>query len=41
MRDLESSLQAFVEFLLHGQLVRQNAAPCFVRSVRGLLSRGR
>jgi hypothetical protein len=34
MRDVESSLQAFGEFLLKGQLVRQNAAPYFVRWVR-------
>jgi len=39
MRDLESSLQAFGEFLLKGQLVRQNAAPYFVRWVRRFLSR--
>lgn len=39
MRDLESSLQAFREFFLKGQLVRQNAAPYFVRWVRRFLSR--
>ena len=39
MRDLESSLQAFAEFLLKGQLVRHNAAPYFVRWVRRFLSR--
>jgi hypothetical protein len=39
MRDLESSLQAFGEFLLKGQLVRPNAAPYFVRWVRRFLSR--
>ena len=39
MRDLESSLQAFGQFLLKGQLVRQNAAPYFVRWVRLFLSR--
>ena len=39
MRDLESSLQTFGEFLLKGQLVRQNAAPYFVRWVRRFLLR--
>jgi integron integrase len=39
MRDVESSLQAFGEFLLKEQLVRQNAAPYFVRWVRRFLSR--
>lgn len=39
MHDLERSLQPFGEFLLKGQLVRQNAAPHFVRWVRRFLSR--
>ena len=39
MRDLESSLQTFSEFLLKAQLVRPTAAPYFVRWVRGFLSR--
>ena len=39
MRDLERSLQPFGEFLLKGQLVRQNAAFYFVRWVRRFRSR--
>lgn len=39
MRELESSLQQFGEFLLKGQLVRQTAVPYFVRWVRRFLSR--
>ena len=39
MRELESSLQTFGEFLLRAQLVRQTAAPYFVRWVRRFLSR--
>ena len=39
MRELESSLQAFGEFLLKAQLVRPAAAPYFVRWVRRFLSR--
>ncbi len=39
MRDLDSSLQEFGEFLLKSQLVRPPAAPCFVRWVRRFLSR--
>jgi hypothetical protein len=39
MRDLESSLQAFGEFILKRQLVRENVAPYFVRWVRRFLSR--
>jgi integron integrase len=39
MRDLESSLQPFGEFLLKAQLVREKAAPYFVRWVRQFLSR--
>ncbi len=39
MRDLESALQAFGEFLLKGQSVRQTAAPYFVRWVQRFLSR--
>jgi hypothetical protein len=38
MRELEASLQQFGEFLLKGQLVRQSAAPHFVRWVRRFLS---
>jgi len=34
MRDTESSLQQFGEFLLKRQLVRRSAAPYFVRWVR-------
>ena len=34
MRELESSLQQFAEFLLKAQLVRPNAAPFVVRAVR-------
>ena len=39
MRELESSLQQFGEFLLKAQLVRPAAAPYFVRWVRRVLSR--
>ncbi len=39
MRELESSLQEFGEFLLKGQLVRSTAAPYFVRWVRRFLAR--
>ena len=39
MRELESSLQSFGEFLLEAQLVRPTAAPYVVRWVRRFLSR--
>ncbi len=39
MRELESSLQQFGEFLLKAQLARPAAAPYFVRWVRRFLSR--
>lgn len=39
MREVESSLQQFGEFLLKGQLVRANAAPFAVRWVRLFLDR--
>ena len=39
MRELESSLQEFGEFLLKAQLARPAAAPYFVRWVRRFLSR--
>jgi hypothetical protein len=39
MRELESSLHEFGEFLLKAQLVRPTAAPYFVRWVRRFLSR--
>ncbi len=39
MRELESSLQSFGEFLLKSQVVRPNAAPYFVRWVRRFLGR--
>lgn len=39
MRELESLLQQFGEFLLKAQLVRSTAAPYFVRWVRRFLSR--
>ena len=39
MRELESSLQQFGEFLLKAQLVRPTAAPYFVRWVRRFLPR--
>ena len=39
MRELESSLQAFGEYLLKAQLVRPNAAPYVVRWVRRFLAR--
>ncbi len=38
MRELESSLQQFGEFLLKARLVREKAAPYFVRWVRRFLS---
>jgi hypothetical protein len=40
MRELESSLQEFGEFLLKAQLVRPTAAPYFVRWVRRFLGDG-
>lgn len=39
MRELESSLQSFGEYLLKAQIVRSNAAPYFVRWVRRFLAR--
>jgi hypothetical protein len=39
MRELESSLQSFGEFLLKAQLVQPTAAPYFVRWGRRFLSR--
>jgi hypothetical protein len=39
MRETESSLQQFGEFLLKRELVRQSAAPYFVRWVRQFLAR--
>ena len=39
MRELETSLQQFGEFLLKAQLARPQAAPYFVRWVRRFLSR--
>jgi len=39
MRELESSLQSFGEYLLKAQIVRPNAAPYVVRWVRRFLSR--
>ena len=39
MRELESSLQQFGEFLLKAQLARETVAPHFVRWVRRFLSR--
>jgi integrase len=39
MRELEASLQAFGEFVLKRELVRENAAPHVVRWVRRFLSR--
>jgi integrase len=39
MRELESSLQRFGEYLLRAQLVREKARPYFVRWVRQFLSR--
>lgn len=39
MRELESSLQSFGEYLLEAKLVRSTAAPYFVRWVRQFLSR--
>ena len=39
MRELESSLQQFGEFILKAQWVRPSAAPYFVRWVRRFLSR--
>ena len=39
MRELETSLQQFGEFLLKAQLVQEKAAPYCVRWVRGFLTR--
>lgn len=39
MRELETSLQQFGEFLLKAQVVRDKAAPYCVRWVRRFLSR--
>jgi hypothetical protein len=39
MRELESSLQQFAEFLLKGQLMHPKAAPFAVRWVRSFLQR--
>ncbi|MEQ1912584.1 MAG: hypothetical protein ABMA15_27440, partial [Vicinamibacterales bacterium] len=39
VRELESSLQQFGEFLLRERLVKENAAPYCVRSVRQFLGR--
>jgi hypothetical protein len=39
MRELESSLQSFGEYLLKAQIARPNAAPYFVRWVRRFLAR--
>jgi hypothetical protein len=39
MRELETSLQEFGEFLRTGQLARPAAAPYFVRWVRRFLTR--
>ena len=39
MRELESSLQPYGEFLLNAPLVRPTAAPYFVRGVRRFLAR--
>jgi hypothetical protein len=39
MRELESWLQQFAEFLLRGQLMRPRAAPFAVRWVRSFLQR--
>ena len=39
MRELESSLQSFGEYLLKAQIARPNAAPYFVRWVRRFLGR--
>ena len=39
MRELESSLQSFGEYLLKAQLARSSAAPYFVRWVRRFLAR--
>ena len=39
MRELESSLQQFGEFLLKARLVKESAAPYCVRSVRQFLGR--
>ena len=39
MREIESSLQPFGEFLLRGRLVQENAAPHCVRWVRRFLTR--
>ena len=39
MRELETSLQQFGEFLLKAQLVKEKAAPYCVASVRRFLTR--
>lgn len=39
VRELEASLQQFGEFILRAQLVKENAAPYFVRWVRRFLTR--
>jgi hypothetical protein len=39
MRELESSLQQFGEFVLKAQLAKENAAPYCVRWVRRFLTR--
>lgn len=39
MRDLEPSLQQFAEFVLKARLVKENAAPYYVRWVRRFLNR--
>ncbi len=39
MRELETSLQQFSEFLLKARLVEERAAPCCVRRVRRFLTR--
>jgi hypothetical protein len=39
MQPMEASLQQFAEFLLKRRLVRERAAPFFVRWVRRFLSR--
>ena len=39
MRELETSLQQFGEFLLKARLVKERSAPFFVRYVRQFLTR--
>ena len=39
MRELETSLQQFGEFVFKAQLVKEKAAPYCVRWVRGFLTR--